>query len=57
MICGHCQEAGTRMTEGQRDLAKEIHARCRGGTWCCCAHQVDHSVLRADRGADPRRGG
>lgn len=57
MICNDCREAGLRLTQGEHDLARESHARCRGGTWCFCAHNADHTVLREDRQPDPRRGG
>ena len=58
-ICEPCRQAGALLTSGTStaNSVRSLHDKCAGGTWCYCQHQSDHSVLRADRKADPRRGG
>lgn len=62
-VCDPCKHAGNLLAKGFPDEAARNHALCQkvqetaGQTWCDCAHQADHSVLRGDRKADPRRGG
>lgn len=53
MVCNHCRDAGDALnrmltpvpgeTNTDRVLfrvALAAHGRCRGGTWCDCAHVV-----------------
>ena len=62
-VCPPCKHAGNLLTQGETAKAAASHQLCQkvqetaGRTWCDCQHQSDHSVLRADRKADPRRGG
>lgn len=55
-ICEPCRKGATLLGE-DASAAISWHEECPGGTWCDCQHQVDHTVLREDRQADPRRGG
>lgn len=56
-VCASCKAAGKLLASGPADLVRELHGKCPGGTHCDCQHEAGRSVLREDRGTDPRRGG
>jgi hypothetical protein len=52
MICPPCREAGesaalsrlamsSLLRESQEKRARNFHRKCRGGTWCDCAHKLE----------------
>jgi hypothetical protein len=55
MICPKCA-AGADLTadpapqlESTLKIAAGLHAECRGGTWCCCRHQLPTVEVLAER--------
>lgn len=50
MICPPCRKGAAFMREGDKVAADAAHAWCPGGTWCCCRHVTDRSVLRQPAG-------
>ena len=50
MICGPCRMAGAyNAVNAVKDRAVELHAQCKGGTWCCCQHKLgDYRNRRTD---------
>jgi hypothetical protein len=61
MICQPCATAGDLCAdpgpfpEAARNLAEGMHGDCRGGTWCCCQHNVPTVAELAERHARPGR--
>lgn len=53
MVCQRCRKAGNLARHPERVLPGELdagamHAKCRGGTWCDCQHEV-HVIVDAER--------
>lgn len=39
MICQTCKEAAQLSEDVDLETAKELHAKCKGGTFCDCQHK------------------
>jgi hypothetical protein len=61
VICPPCAAAGDLTADpgpfpdAAHNLATSMHGDCRGGTWCCCQHEVASVVVLAERHARPGR--
>lgn len=49
MICAPCKAAGAllppEMSAPLFTVVRDLHADCKGGTWCDCQHKTDQSYI------------
>lgn len=50
MICPPCRDAGKYLSAGNAHGAELHHEKCKGGTWCDCAHKLESVVKGPEAG-------